>query len=57
MTGFFGWGISFSDGYSEKLNFDPPIGISSGLVVVVSLIYESVLIVSSTSTIPLSYVI
>lgn len=57
MTGFFGWGISFSDGYSEKLNFDPPIGISSGLVVVVSLIYESVVIVSPTSTIPFSYVI
>lgn len=57
MTGIFGWGISFSDGYSEKLNFDPPIGISSGLVVVVSLIYESVVIVSPTSTIPFSYVI
>jgi hypothetical protein len=57
MTGFFGWGISFSEGYSEKLNFDPPIGISSGLAVIVSFIYESFIIASLTSTIPFSYVI
>lgn len=36
-TGFLGGGgASFYEGYSEKLNFVPPIGISSGLLVTVT---------------------
>lgn len=53
-TGFLGGGTSFSEGYYEKLNLDPPIGMSSGARLVVLIGAGSTLVAEFVMAIPFS---